>query len=234
MEEKILNEILKDTFTLEALRKRVQVLKLILEREIYRPNTGEVQKSDIEISQTEWLSKFDKELITGMTSQMYSSLSERIEKFIEGVVPLTIYFVFIPDEDMLKKIGGWLRENLEQPRLVFDLKVMTLISIFAYAFFRFSWSMRQYTFVALVIGSMPHADEFESGKHNRAHFAKRASRMLGLAAETFNDGLRAYYFAFAVIAWFFSPVALFIATIMVILILYSREYRSDVLSVLND
>ncbi len=118
--------------------------------------------------------------------------------------------------------------------LVFDLKVMVLISIFAYAFFRFSWSMRQYTFVALVIGSMPHADEFASGKHDRQHFADRASRMLGLAAETFNDGLRAYYFAFAVIAWFFSPVALVIATAMVILILYSREYRSDVLSVLRE
>jgi uncharacterized membrane protein len=94
--------------------------------------------------------------------------------------------------------------------------------------------MRQYTFVALVIGSMPHPDEFASGKFDREHFSKRASRMLGLAAETFNDGLRAYYFAFAVIAWFFSPLALCIATVMVILILYSREYRSDVLSVLND
>ncbi len=38
--------------------------------------------------------------------------------------------------------------------LVFDLKVLVLLGIFVYAFFRFSWSMRQYTFAALVIGSM--------------------------------------------------------------------------------
>jgi uncharacterized membrane protein len=131
--------------------------------------------------------------------------------------------------DFVKDIPFAVRTSV----LIFDLKVMMLIGIFVYSFFRFSWSMRQYTFVALVIGSMPDPKDFESGKFDRDHFAQRASRMLGLAAETFNDGLRGYYFAFAVIAWFFSPLAFAIATGMVVLILYSREYRSDVLEVLR-
>jgi uncharacterized membrane protein len=117
--------------------------------------------------------------------------------------------------------------------LIFDLKVLLMIGIFVYSFFRFSWSMRQYTFVALVIGSMPDPKDFESGKFDRNQFAERAGRMLGLAAETFNDGLRGYYFAFAVIAWFFSPLAFAVATALVVLILYSREYRSEVLHVLK-
>ncbi len=117
--------------------------------------------------------------------------------------------------------------------LIFDLKVLLLIAVFVYAFFRFSWSMRQYTFVALVIGSLPDPKEFDAGKFDRAEFVQRASRMVGLAAETFNDGLRGYYFAFAVIGWFFSPLAFALATAAVILILYSREYRSDVLQVLR-
>jgi uncharacterized membrane protein len=116
--------------------------------------------------------------------------------------------------------------------LIFDLKVLTMISIFVFSFFRFSWSMRQYTFVALLIGSMPDPKEFEEGKFDREQFAQRAGRMLGMAAETFNDGLRGYYFAFAVLAWFFSPLAFACATAAVILILYHREYRSDVLQVL--
>jgi uncharacterized membrane protein len=117
--------------------------------------------------------------------------------------------------------------------LIFDFKVLILVGIFVFAFFRFSWSMRQYTFVALVIGSMPDPKEFEAGKYDRKEYSARAGRMLELAAETFNDGLRAYYFAFAVIAWFFSPLALAIATVAVVAILYSREYRSDVLRVLR-
>jgi uncharacterized membrane protein len=58
--------------------------------------------------------------------------------------------------------------------------------------------------------------------------------MLGLAAETFNDGLRAYYFSFAALGWFFSPLAFALATTLVVGILYSREFRSDVLHVLRD
>ncbi len=118
--------------------------------------------------------------------------------------------------------------------LVFDLKVLMLIGIFVYAFFRFSWSMRQYTFVALVIGSMPDPKDFVSNKYDREAFVARASGLVGLAAETFNDGLRAYYFAFAAIGWFFSGAVFALATAVVILILYRREFRSDVLSVLND
>lgn len=117
--------------------------------------------------------------------------------------------------------------------LIFDLKVLVMIGIFVFSFFRFTWSMRQYTFVALLIGSMPDPKEFEAGKYDRALFSRRASRMLGMAAETFNDGLRGYYFAFAVIAWFFSSFAFALATAFVLLILYSREYRSDVLEILR-
>ena len=54
-----------------------------------------------------------------------------------------------------------------------------------------------------------------------------------MAAETFNDGLRAYYFAFAAIGWFFSPLVFAVATAGVVWILYQREFRSEVLKVLK-
>ncbi|UUZ67680.1 DUF599 domain-containing protein [Polaromonas sp. P2-4] len=118
--------------------------------------------------------------------------------------------------------------------LIFDLKVLLMVGVFVYAFFRFSWSMRQYTFVALIIGSMPSPQEFEVGIFDREVFATRASRMVGLAAETFNDGLRAYYFSFAIMAWFFSTIAFVLAAAVVVLILYNREFRSEVLEVLRE
>jgi uncharacterized membrane protein len=46
--------------------------------------------------------------------------------------------------------------------------------------------------------------------------------------------LRAYYFSFAALAWFFSPIALVMATLLVVLVLYGREFHSDVLNVLRD
>jgi uncharacterized membrane protein len=122
----------------------------------------------------------------------------------------------------------------QTPILVFEFKVLVLIGIFVYAFFRFSWSMRQYTFVAIMIGAMPPPEEFESGQHDRKRMAERAGQLVGAAAETFNDGLRAYYFSFAAMAWFFSPLALVLATALVVMILYGREFKSEVLHVLRD
>jgi uncharacterized membrane protein len=118
--------------------------------------------------------------------------------------------------------------------LVFELKVLVLLGIFVNAFFRFTWSMRQYTFGALVLGSMPPPEDFAAGKFEREHFADRAGKLLGMAAETFNDGIRAYYFSFAAIAWIFSPLIFAVATAIVVGVLYNREFHSEVLHVLRD
>ena len=116
---------------------------------------------------------------------------------------------------------------------VFDLKLMVLLVIFIYAFFRFTWSMRQYTFGALLIASMPDARVFERGEAKREPFADRAGKVVGLAAETFNDGLRAYYMSFATILWFVSPIAFAVAAAAVVYLLYQREFHSEILSVLR-
>ncbi len=118
--------------------------------------------------------------------------------------------------------------------MLFDAKVLLLVGIFIYAFFRFSWSMRLHTFVALAIGSMPSAESFEGGQFDRQAHVLRASRLVGLAAEAFNSGLRAYYMSFAVIGWFFSPQAFIVATLLVVAVIYRREFQSDVLKVLTD
>jgi len=117
--------------------------------------------------------------------------------------------------------------------LIFDMKLMLLIGIFVYAFFRFTWSMRQYTFGALLVAAAPEAEKFLELGLSRDAFADKAGRIVGMAAETFNDGLRAYYFSFAAIGWFFSPIVFMVATAGVIYVLYQREFRSEVLEVLT-
>jgi uncharacterized membrane protein len=118
--------------------------------------------------------------------------------------------------------------------LVFDLKVVLMTAVFVYAFFRFTWSLRQYTFGSLLVAAAPDPAHFISDAPLREAFADRAGRVMGLAAETFNDGLRAYYMSFAALAWFFSPWAMIAATLGVVYVLYRREFHSDVLAVLNE
>lgn len=118
--------------------------------------------------------------------------------------------------------------------LVFDIKLALLTAIFVYAFFRFTWSMRQYTFGALLVASAPEASQFaQMAPSAREEFADRAGAVVGMAAEAFNDGLRGYYLAFPVVGWFFSPWALMLAAVGVVYVLYQREFRSEVLAKLR-
>jgi uncharacterized membrane protein len=116
---------------------------------------------------------------------------------------------------------------------VFEVKILLLVGVFVYAFFRFSWCMRQYTFVGVIIGAMPPPEDFASGKFDLNTYTDRAAELVSSAADTFHDGLRAYYFSFAAMCWFVSPLAMFICSVAVVAILYGREFHSDVLRVLN-
>ena len=116
--------------------------------------------------------------------------------------------------------------------LVFDLKLVLLTGVFVFAFFRFTWSIRQYSFGAIMVGAAPEAKRFVDEAQREA-FADRAGRVMGLAAETFNDGLRAYYMAFAALGWFFSAWAFIAGTAAVIWVLYRREFHSEVLGALR-
>ena len=118
-------------------------------------------------------------------------------------------------------------------RLVFDVKLLILLAVFIYAFFRFTWSMRVYSFGAILVGAAPNVDVFNEGGADRQEFGDRAGKLMGMAAESFADGLRAYYMSFAVIAWLVSPVAFALGTLAVLWILYRREFRSDVLAILR-
>ncbi len=116
--------------------------------------------------------------------------------------------------------------------LVLDIKLSLLLGIFVFAFFRFTWSMRQYSFGAIMVGAAPSAGSF-GDEFERMAFGERAGRVMGLAAETFNDGLRAYYMAFAAVSWLFSPWAMMAGTLFVVWVLYRREFHSEVLVALR-
>ena len=54
------------------------------------------------------------------------------------------------------------------------------------------------------------------------------------AARHFNNGLRAYYFGLAALAWFIHPLLLMMATFWVIFVIYRREFRSSTLLAFHD
>ena len=113
-----------------------------------------------------------------------------------------------------------------------EIKLLCLGIIFVYAFFTFSWCMRQYNFAAVLVGSAPMVGERHVTEQERKAFAERTARVISMAANQFNFGLRAYYFGMATLAWFINPWFFMLVTAGVVVVLYRREFHSDVLEVM--
>ncbi|GGK60047.1 DUF599 domain-containing protein [Amphritea balenae] len=108
-----------------------------------------------------------------------------------------------------------------------ELKLLLLIGLFVYAFFKFTWSLRQYGFTSVMIGGAPMPDQV-NGAECKAH-ANRLAVMSSMAANNFNLGLRTYYFSLAVLGWFVNPWVFMGLTAGVVFILYRREFKSSTL-----
>ena len=116
-------------------------------------------------------------------------------------------------------------------RAEWELKFLLLIVVFVYAFFKFTWSLRQYGFVTVMIGGAPVSYREENPKQHKA-LAERLAKMGSMAAHNFNMGLRTYYFSISVLAWFISPIAFMAAATSVVFVLYQREFKSSTLKTL--
>jgi uncharacterized membrane protein len=108
---------------------------------------------------------------------------------------------------------------------VFQLKIVGLIGLFVIAFYKFTWTLRQYNFLCALIGAAP-VHESHPSEAEVDHFADHASRMLSLALTSFNGGIRAFYFAVAWLAWFIHPFAFMATTAVMVAILYKRQTHS--------
>lgn len=111
---------------------------------------------------------------------------------------------------------------------LWEAKIGVLVAVYVYAFLSFTWSMRQFGFLSVLIGSAPTPTESINDQVKR-DFATHTARIIDLASSQFNLGLRAFYFSLAVVAWLLGPIWFVVATIMIVAVLYRREFRSTTL-----
>ncbi len=107
---------------------------------------------------------------------------------------------------------------------LYEVKVIFLMAVFIYAFFKFAWAFRLSHYVAIMIGSTPLLTT--DNRPECEQHATRTARLVGIAAEHANAGIRAFYYAIAGIAWFFHPLLFMAATTWVLVILVRRDFFS--------
>ncbi len=116
----------------------------------------------------------------------------------------------------------------QHSQAAWEMKVLLLICIYVYAFFMFSWSVRQYNFSLVMLGAAP-----EVGQSDNENFIAQANELLTSANNSFNFGLRAYTFSMATLAWLVQPYLFIICSTWIVAVLYRREFKSRTLSAMK-
>lgn len=104
-----------------------------------------------------------------------------------------------------------------------ESKVVLLTLLFVYAFMRFTWSLRQFNLVNIMVGAFPaQRDNLVSDDRLIA----TAGRLNELAGLNFTQGLRAYYYAVPLLLWLVNGWLLIAGTLGITAVLYHMEFRS--------
>lgn len=110
-----------------------------------------------------------------------------------------------------------------------EAKLALLLLILIYAFFKVTWSLRQYGFAAVVMGSAPQPDE-ELTPQQRQAFVQNLAKLMDSAGHDNNGCLRAYYFALSVVCWLAGTLPFLVAATITVFVLYNREFSSSAVS----
>ncbi len=107
-----------------------------------------------------------------------------------------------------------------------EVKAIVLILLFVYAFFKFTWSAWQYNVLSILVGAAPSTD---AETEDVQRFARCAAQIASQAGESYNKGIRAYYFSIPLMTWFINPWLFLAITLIVTLVMFRREFASQML-----
>jgi uncharacterized membrane protein len=111
------------------------------------------------------------------------------------------------------------------PPALWEAKVLLLLVVFVYAFFKFTWALRQFNYVAILIGAAPPWAEASSPE--ALVVAEQARVIATRASGHFNKAMRSYYFGLAALTWFIHPYLFIGLTLAILAVVYRREFRSQ-------
>jgi len=110
------------------------------------------------------------------------------------------------------------------------LKLLLMVLIFSFVFFKLVWSIRQYNATIFMVGAAP---EHSAPQEEKAFYAENLGTVINRASRHFIDGMRGYEYAVAALAWFINPYLFIISTILVSLVTYLREFASETMKAMN-
>ncbi len=106
-----------------------------------------------------------------------------------------------------------------------ELKLIVLLAIFIFAYFKFTWSLRQFNLQTILVGAAPSPGD-TMPEAEKEDFARRLAAVNTFGGDDFNRGIRAYYFGLATVTWMIQPWFFMAITAGILVVLYRRDYAS--------
>lgn len=135
-------------------------------------------------------------------------------------------FALIGASDQVLGVLSELPFSRPPSRPIFEIKVIGLILLLAYAFFKFGWSYRLFNYCSILVGAVPVIKDETGNSEETDKAVVRAARMNILAGKHFNAGLRGIFFSIAYLGWFIGPAVFALSTVVLAAVLVRRQFFS--------
>lgn len=124
MEQQILDTILKDSFTMYDLKRKVRILKTYLFNTFYG---GQNEQTALEQSETSWLKSLPQDFYSSFNKNNVSQIITDIEAKIKQIQPLVVYLPFSTTDEACAEIGRFVRKTFSNSLIIdtkFDSKLI--------------------------------------------------------------------------------------------------------------
>ncbi len=102
-----------------------------------------------------------------------------------------------------------------------QIHLFVMLSVFVLSFFSFTLALRQFNHFCIMVGAIDHSGHTSDGEIDAI------AQLNSLAAKNFNNGIRAYYFSVATVAWFANQWLAIAASLITVAFLIHREFFSS-------
>ena len=187
----------------------------------------------MDLSRLEWMRRMLTRDVRIVDTQIMASLHQGTAFFAStSLFAIGGALALLRSSDEVMAIFRALPFATQVTRGVFEIKVVGLLVLFVYAFFKFAWSYRMFNYVAIQIGATPPASE-ASSLSAQAH-VDRIARMITVAGRHFNRGQRAIFFALGYLGWFVNAYIFLITATAVLIVILTRQFGPTSRSLFDD
>ena len=124
--------------------------------------------------------------------------------------------------DNVREIIAGLAHAHPASRILMEIQLFILMAIFVYAFFKFIWAIRLFDNMLILLGAAP--QNIDCDETIKREYPKYMAQVANRANFNLNRGQRAYIFGLGLLPWFLHPLLLVASTIIVIAVLYRRDF----------